>query len=322
MKSRLDSWLKDKKHIGIAGHVRPDGDSVGSTSALYAYICLYYPYIEVDYYLEEIPDSFNFIKATKEIKHSKVSDETLDLAIALDCGSYDRLGFAGDIFKEAKSLACIDHHISNESFGDVNYIDPKSSSTCELVYDLFAENDLELRPITKEIAESLYMGIVHDTGVFQYPSTSPKTMNIAGKLMGTGIDFYKIINETFYEKTYTQTRLLGYGLETSKLYFDNKVITSVMDRDVFLKYKADKNDVEGVVANILKCKGVEVAIFIYETEEKGEFKVSLRSKKYVDCNKIAGKFGGGGHKAAAGCSMSGTMEQVLDLILNEVKKEL
>ena len=110
---------------------------------------------------------------------------------------------------------CVDHHISNQNFADANYIFPEASSTCELVYELIDEEK-----ITKEIAECIYVGIVHDTGVFQYSCTSAKTMNIAGRLMEMGIDFSRIVDKTYYEKTYEQNRILGQALVDSQLFLD------------------------------------------------------------------------------------------------------
>lgn len=199
---KLEEQLYDVKRVAIAGHVKPDGDCVGSTLAVYNYIRKYHPEMEVELHLEPIPNIFKFLANADKIDSSYIEKEPYDLFIALDCGDEKRLGNAVKYFHAAKRTFCVDHHISNQSFADANYIFPEASSTCELVYELIDEEK-----ITKEIAECIYVGIVHDTGVFQYSCTSAKTMNIAGRLMEMGIDFSRIVDKTYYEKTYEQNRI-------------------------------------------------------------------------------------------------------------------
>ena len=145
----LDSYLDGITTVAISGHIRPDGDCVGSCLAVYNYICDNYPTIMADLYLEPIPEKFLFLKNADKIRHMKSTDgkKEYDLFIALDCGDVDRLGLSGQYFEVAKSTFCVDHHISNQSFADFNYIFPNASSTSELVYQLMDESR-----ITKEIA--------------------------------------------------------------------------------------------------------------------------------------------------------------------------
>ena len=178
----LNNALSKATTVAIGGHVRPDGDCVGSCMALYQYVKNNFSNVQVDVFLEDIPDSLKLFDITKEIKHSVQEKKIYDLFIALDCGDVKRLGFSGCLFENALETLCIDHHISNQSFADNNYIIPDASSTSELVYRLM---DKEL--IDTEIAECLYLGIVHDTGVFQYSCTSPETMEAAADLMRRNI---------------------------------------------------------------------------------------------------------------------------------------
>mgnify|MGYP000323260005 FL=1 len=169
----LNDVLKGKHSVAIGGHIRPDGDCIGSTLGLYLYLTTYYPEIETDLYLEEIPEAFQMMGHRDVPKHEIVEGKVYDLFISLDCGDERRLGFSEPVFQNAKETLCVDHHVSNESFADTNYIVPDASSTSELVFRLLDEEK-----ITKEIASFLYMGIVHDTGVFQYSCTSPETMEV------------------------------------------------------------------------------------------------------------------------------------------------
>ena len=191
----LNRVLQQVQTVAIGGHIRPDGDCVGSCMALYQYLKKCYPEIQTDVYLEEIPDSFSMFPIVEDIQHEVDEEKVYDLFISLDCADVTRLGFSMVLFENAKKTFCVDHHISNGGFGDDNYIVPETSSTAELVFNL-----LNLEEIDMDIAECLYLGIVHDTGVFQYSSTSPRTMEIAAELMRKGVRANTIIDKTFTRK--------------------------------------------------------------------------------------------------------------------------
>ena len=169
--------------IALGGHVRPDGDCAGSCMGLYNYVRENFPEKEIDVYLEELPNTLKFMKNTDKIRHEVTEEKTYDLFIALDCGDMGRLGFSAVLFKKAAVRFCVDHHVSNQSFADQNYIMPDASSTSELIYDL-----LDYGKMSVETAECLYTGMVHDTGVFRYSCTHPSTMRAAAALMEKGID--------------------------------------------------------------------------------------------------------------------------------------
>ncbi len=312
----LGKVLEGAKTVAIAGHVRPDGDCVGSCLATYNYIKIYYPEIAVDLYLDPIPNLFKFLASSQEIKNTCDTDESYDLFIAQDCGDIHRLGQAGKYFQTAKKTFCIDHHKSNQSFADVNYIFPQASSTSELVYELLDESK-----ITKEIAECIYVGIIHDTGVFQYSSTSSKTMTIAGKLMDLGIDYPTIVNDTFFVKTFEQNRIFGHALLKAERFLNNRCIYVCVTREEMELYDVLPKHLEGIVSQLRATKNIEVAIFLYQNEEDG-YKVSMRSGKIVDVSEIAVKYGGGGHAKAAGITMYGDETEIRQLLLEEVAKQL
>lgn len=313
---KLDEILRGVKRAGIAGHIRPDGDCTGSCLALYQYLCMYYPEVSTDVYLEEIPNSFHMLTGADEIRHELPEDTGYDVFFALDCGDTKRLGFAGTLFEQAKKTVCIDHHVSNLAFADVNQIVPDASSTSELIYDL-----LEKEKITKEIAEALYLGIVHDTGVFQYSCTKPSTMEAAAELLRKGIDGPKIIEKTFFEKTYAQNQVLGKALLESIRLMDGKIIFSYITKKSMNFFGVKAKDLEGIVSQLRVTSGVEVAIFLYELE-CGEFKVSLRSRESVDVSKVAQYFGGGGHVRAAGLTFRGTVHDAVNNIVGQIALQL
>lgn len=314
--TNLDVFLAEADTIAIAGHVRPDGDCVGSCLATYNYIKTYYPHAKVDLYLEPIPNIFKFMKRSEEIQSEWPDDRSYELFVAQDCGDTSRLGNAAKYFETAAHTICVDHHVSNQSFAEHNYIFPDASSTSELIFEL-----LPYERIDREIAECIYTGIIHDTGVFQYSSTSRRTMEIAGKLMEKGIDFSRIVDETFFTKTYNQNQIMGLALVKSKLHLNGACISSVITKEEMKEYDVLPKHLDGIVSQLRVTKDVEAAIFLYELLD-GEFKISTRSKNLVDLSQIAVKYGGGGHKRAAGFSMKGEPEQIVRTIVADIAAQL
>lgn len=302
--------------IAIAGHVRPDGDCVGSCTAMCHYINEVYPEITVDVFLESVPEAYAFMTEGLVIHTTYEKNADYDVFISLDCGDVERLGQAVKYYKQAKTRINIDHHISNTNFGTMNIVRPEASSTCETLYSLLDESKL-----TKKIATSLYTGIIHDTGVFKHSNTSKDTMMIAGKLMALGVPYSKIIDESFYQKTYVQNQLLGRCLLESILILDGKCIVASISKEVLAFYGAVPKDIDGVIDQMRVTKGVEVAVLLYETDLL-EYKVSMRSNEYVDVSKIAVYFGGGGHVRAAGCTMQGRSHDVINNLTKHIENQL
>ena len=301
--------LDGVKTMGIGGHVRPDGDCVGSCMALYLYVKTYWPEIQVDVYL-------GHIDCMDEVKMELDGEKEYDLFVTCDVSAKDRLAIAAPYFDSAKKTACIDHHVSNPGFAQINHIRGEVSSACEVLYSL-----LDPEKINCTIAKPIYTGMVHDTGVFQYSSTSPDTMRIAGELMKTGFNFSKIIDESFYQKTYIQNQVMGRVLAESILLQNGTCIIGYLRKKDMDFYGVTGSDLDGIVSQLRLTRGVEVAIFIYELETQS-FKVSLRSNGRVDVSKVAVFFGGGGHTRAAGCDLQGSMYDVINNITAEIEKQL
>ncbi len=307
---------KGAEKIGISGHVRPDGDCTGSVSALYQYLKKALPDVQVEVLLEKPAAVFADLPGYEKMTGSFDRQAVFDVFFILDSVK-ERTGLGERFARKAKKTINIDHHISNPGTGcDVNYIVPTAGSTAELVYELIGKENLD-----EQIAKSIYIGMIHDTGVFQYSNTSPRTLRIAAELLEYGFDFPKLIDETFYEKTYVQNQILGRALLESILFMDGKCIASMIDKKLMNFYKADSRDFEGIVNQLRVVKGVECAIFMYESGTL-EYKVSLRSCGAVDVSKVAAYFGGGGHVRAAGCNMSGTYHDVLNNLSREIAKQM
>lgn len=313
----ISEVLDHVKTMGIGGHIRPDGDCVGSCMALYLYVKAYYPEIEADVYLDSPKPVFSHIDCIDKIKTVADGPRAYDLFVTCDVSALDRLAVVREYFETAKKTVCIDHHVSNPGFADVNHIEGDVSSCCEVLYGLLDEEK-----VTRPIATAVYTGMVHDTGVFQYSSTSPKTMQIAGKLMETGFNFSKIIDESFYQKTYVQNQVMGRVLAESIMVLDGKCIIGYMRKKDMDFYGVNGKDLDGVVSQLRLTAGVEVAMFVYEVEQQ-VFKVSLRSNGKVDVSKIAVFFGGGGHMRAAGCDFECcSLYDVINNITAEIERHL
>lgn len=313
--NRLLDMINESNTISIVGHIRPDGDCIGSSLGLYNYIMDNYPGKRIDVYLEPIMDKFKFLNGAVNIINQP-SEEIYDMSISVDCSDTDRHGEFAHIFKNAKRTVCIDHHRSNQGFGDLFYCDPDASSACEVVSRFF-----DMNKVTKHCAEALYMGIIHDTGVLKYSATSEETMYIVGKLISKGIDTQFIIDETFYKVRYVQNKLTGKTLMNSKLYLGGKVIASCITLEDFNEFGASKDDTDGIIDKLRVTEGVEVAILGYQTDDN-TFKFSMRSISKVDVSVISVHFGGGGHIRASGFSLDGSYGDSLKKILDMVEKQL
>lgn len=301
--------------IGISGHIRPDGDCFGSCMGLYNYIKEQFPEKGCAVYLEAVAPEFSFISRSGEVR-TEPDGEKYALFISLDCGSSDRLGKFLPLFEGAGHNIVVDHHISNTGFGEENHVDLTASSTSEIIYTL-----LEEEKISRASAEALYLGIIHDTGVFKHSCTTRRTMEIAGRLMDKGVPYSWMIDATFYQKTYVQNQILGRCLMESVLMLDGKVIASVADQSMLKLYGAGSHDLDGVIDQLRVTEGVEAAILIHETEDHA-YKVSLRANGDLDVSKIAVSFGGGGHKKAAGCTIEGSSQEVLTKLCRQIEAAL
>jgi len=309
--------IKDARRIGITGHERPDGDCIGSTLGLYNYITsIVDDTVTVDIFLEKLGPRYSYLESFDKVNSEYGDQEQYDVFFGLDCSTMDRYGLAQKYFENAKTSVCIDHHISNEGFGMLRYIDGGASSASELVYNLIPEDEL-----TEEIAICLYSGIISDTGVLKYSNTKPETLMAVAKLISFGFDFSTIIDTSFYEKTYIQNQILGRALVESVRFMDGNAIFCVVSKKMMEFYGAEGKDLDGIANQMLLTKGVHVALFLYEIGDL-EYKISMRADELVDVSKIAVYYGGGGHKKAAGFTMKGTSHDVINNISAHIEKQL
>jgi len=226
------------------------------------------------------------------------------------------MGKNGSLLEHASRTVCMDHHITNQGFADQNFIVPEAAATCELLFDL-----MDCEKIGLKTAECLYLGIIHDTNVFKNSNTTCHTMEVAGALMSKGVNQTRIIDDTFYAKTYLQNQLLGLALMKSVIFCDGRCIVSVISRKTMDFYQATHADLDGIVDQLRITKGMECAIFLTEIQFR-QYKVSMRSNEQVDVSKVAAYFGGGGHVRAAGCTMEGSFYDVVNNLSEQIVKQM
>lgn len=308
LKIKLDKASK----IGIISHIKPDGDNLGSLFSLGTVLKRQYG-DKIDILKSDnIPDKYNFLSNyNKAIEPNK--DTIYDVVIVLDCGDEKRLGKYEHVLNGAV-VVNIDHHISNKSFGDINFVYSDASSTGEIVYKILKQMNIK---IDKEIATCIYVAISTDTGSFKYDNTTKETHEIAGKLLDLGIDLNNITKRVYQSIKLNDALYFIRTLKNIEFFYDYR-LAIVCSSNV---NGYNNQDTEGIVEYARDIDTVEVACFIKEIEEN-KVKVSLRSKSYVDVAKIAEKFDGGGHVRAAGFTLCNTIDCVKDKIILEIEKYL
>jgi len=307
--------IKSCSNIGIVGHINPDGDSIGSLLAMGMALKQINDKNISMIIEEDIPKIYRFLPGTDEIRCSN-QDEEFDLLITLDCSDFSRVGIDKSIIAKSSYIISLDHHKSNDYFGDMNFVYPNISSTGEIVYNFLSSMKFN---ITKEIATCLYVSISTDTGSFKYDNTSPDTHEIIADLMRKKIDLNVIATNVYQSKSLERTKLFIESINGMELYFSNRFGIVTVTQDIINKCNATIQDVEGIIEFVRDIDTVTVACILKELEDE-VIKVGFRSKNDIDVADIAQIFGGGGHARAAGCTIYATVEKAKEMILNEIQK--
>lgn len=309
--------LKKCNVVGITFHVSPDGDSIGSALAL----ALGLKKLNKKAYIickDKIPNIFEFLPGSREIDGTHISiTEDTECLVALDCGDIKRLN--GDFNFDIKDYEVlnIDHHLSNDMYGDVNFVNTKACAVGEIVYDILRTMDIEL---DIEIATCLYTSIITDCGSFSFSNTTSATHIIAGELIKTGMDFNEIHRRVYNNKEFHKIKLLGKVINKMYLQLNNRLCVMELTKDMYNDFCNDISDTSDIISVGMDIDSIEVVAFFKERED--DVKVSLRAKNRIDVRKIAEYFGGGGHTKAAGFVLSGTIDNVKDTVIKHIEKEL
>ncbi|MFR6141219.1 MAG: DHH family phosphoesterase [Finegoldia sp.] len=309
---KFKEQLKDANSIALISHLDPDGDNLGSLTALSKSLLnlgkKVYP-IEFD----KIPENLKFLPNLDLLSDN--TDININMIICLDCANYERLGQIDELFNKAKYRINIDHHQSNEFYGDVNIVKKGYSSTCELVFDLINEINL---PIDKEISMSLLTGISTDTGRFLYSATTADTLAKASRLVENGADMMKI-NELIYQSKKFEAQLLENEILSKTEIYNDYVAFSFVMTDQLNKYNVEISDIDSVINTFRDTDKIKISVLIKQQTEN-EYKVSFRSKGNIDVGLIAKNLGGGGHKNAAATRITGNFETVSNKIKEEIDR--
>lgn len=314
---RILDAIREAKTICVVGHIRPDGDCIGSQLGLMLALRAEGKKV-VAWNQDAVPAKYRFLDPGKDFEKPKAGEE-FDLVIATDCASYERLGTVTEFIKQRKQLINIDHHESNTRYGDVNWISPREPSTGELIYRLLKTARW---PITKQIADLLFTAVSTDTGSFQYPSTRPGTFHVGAELVTRGANLAKICDEVYQSFPLSRARLLKHVYNKFKLTHGDRIAYFWLKKADLSRTGAETNDTEGLIDHIRAIEPVVVAC-VFEEIEPELTRISLRSKnKAVNVSDICGQFGGGGHPAAAGARIAGRPMSIQRRVVAAIKKAI
>lgn len=314
--------IMKSKRIGLSFHTSPDGDAIGSTLSLLNAL----RYLGKDAYIisrDVIPDNFSFLSFANEVDGITLEPKAdTDLVIVLDCGNIDRI--SADLSNYIGKIINIDHHISNEKYGFINYVDITAAATCEISYLLIKELGIDFHNkngIETAIGSAVYIGIVTDTGSFRHSNVTSRTHSIVSELIELGIDNSKIHSNLFDNKPFEKVKLMGSVLSNIELVLDNKVAVLQIPKGMLEEFNLQNTDTSDIISVGLGIKGVEVSMLLKEVEDG--VKGSLRSKNNVDVRKIAEVYGGGGHIKAAGVMQKGIdIAKAKENLLKTIKEEM
>jgi phosphoesterase RecJ-like protein len=311
---RIIDIINQNRTFLITAHERPDGDALGSELALYHMLTASGKTATV-YNQDQTPGHYRFLPGSAAIINELPATECFDVAFILDCSELERVGRGADQIRKIRQMVNIDHHVSNGGFCEVTLLDAGASSTGELIYRLAEAMALTLTP---EMATNLYVALLTDTGGFRYGNTTRDCLLIAGRLVETGAR-PQWISENIYENTpLAKIRLLAGILETLALDLDGKVGSLVVMQETLTRTGALTEHTDGFVDLPRTILGVEVSILFMELEAD-YFKLSIRSKGSFNVERVARKFGGGGHVNAAACRIRGELSTVKRLVLAEIE---
>lgn len=306
--------IKKAKTIVILTHENPDGDAVGSSLAMY--MALQKMGKEVDLVIPVLPKLYAFLPKAEEAK-KEGSTTPYDLAIALDSATIKMLNGWSNYFETAKVKVVIDHHGSNTMYGDYNYVNPVAPACAQILITVLEYFGIE---IDKEIGTAILTGIITDTGGFQYQSTTPETFEFASELLKKGVNVSSIYKKVMNTKSKANFELRKRAIERMEFIEKGKISFTYITMQDEQEVNAEPGDHEGIVEEGRAIEGVEVSIFLRETE-KG-YRASLRSNDYLNVSDVCLMFGGGGHIHAAGCTIAQNLEQVKEKLVNQVKMYL
>ena len=306
--------LSRVKKIAIFSHIRPDGDTIGGMLALC--LSLRLAGYQVDMFCDNgVPPCYTALEGFNGINTAPYSE--YDMLIAIDCADVARLGKWSRKFSAHSNTVNIDHHFTNERYAKINIVE-SASSCCEIIYQILKDQNL---PVNKAIAESIYVGIITDTGNFAQSNTTKNSFIVSAELTDYQIDLEFLADVFNNVKTYPRMLLVADAIKNMRFFEGGKICLIPVRADDLKRHSLTIQDTEGLIKYAIHCEGVQIGICLTEST-KDNYKVSLRSKRPIDASAVARRFGGGGHKQAAGCILSGALEEVIEKLAYTASLEL
>lgn len=315
-RAEIAAALRTRDNILLVNHVGPDGDTLGSTLALALALGAMGKRVTVAS-ADGVPHTFAFLPGADRIVSDLPPDSLFEVAVTMECSTLDRCGRFADVVLRTPLIVTIDHHDSHTPYGHLDDWDPTAAAVGEMTADLI--RDLGVR-LTPPIATALLTAVATDTGVFRYPTVRPGTLRLAAELIEAGGRLADIVTHIYEQRTPAANRLLGYALLRMVVTADGAVAYSTISEAVRRAAGAEPEETAGIVGALRAMQGVKVAVLFVETATGIE--VSIRSRDGVRANHIAETFGGGGHGGAAGCTLSGSMQEAVDRLLPAAEAEL
>ncbi|HNW45018.1 MAG TPA: bifunctional oligoribonuclease/PAP phosphatase NrnA [Elusimicrobiales bacterium] len=312
---RLEELIAVSDTFFLAGHLNPDGDTIGSMLAISSVLKRLGKKVRL-FSQDPVPQNLTFLPNVKAIS-SRLPAARFDAAILLECSTPARGGALEPVLKRAGKVVNIDHHKTSEFYGDINIVEPHSSSTAEIVYRLFYNMNVN---ISRREASCLYTGIVTDTGRFHFPATSPRTLEIASRLLETGFKFSRINDLLYATKACESLKILGRALESLDLKCGGRLAVLTLREADFKAFSARSEHCENAINYGLMPPGVKAAVMFREEAER--ISVTFRSTGALDVSAVAKTFGGGGHRNASGCRLKTTLDEAQQVVLKELARQL
>ncbi|HCC48578.1 MAG TPA: bifunctional oligoribonuclease/PAP phosphatase NrnA [Elusimicrobia bacterium] len=305
---RLEELIIASETFFLAGHLNPDGDTIGSMLAIASVLKRMGKKVTL-FSQDPIPENLRFLPQARSVR-SRLPKGRFDAAILLECSVPSRGGALEPVLKRCGKVVNIDHHKTSENYGDINIVEPHSSSTAEIVYRLFHNMTVN---VTRREATCLYTGMVTDTGRFHFPATSPRTLEIASRLLETGFKFSRINDLLYATKACEALKLLGRALGSLELKYGGRLAALTLKISDFKEFGARAEHAENVINYGMMPPGVRAAVMFREELER--VSVTFRSRGHLDVSLVAKAFGGGGHRNASGCRIKGTLEHARGKVL-------
>jgi phosphoesterase RecJ-like protein len=306
--------IRSRQRFVISSHSRPDGDSIGSQLAMAFAIRALGKDVTVVNFDPAAPALMAFSGVPDIVIAPAVAGD-FDAAIVMECSDYARTGVTGlDRFFTIN----IDHHPGNTGYGQINWFDPSAAACAEMVFDVVQALGV---PMSTEIATHIYVAIMTDTGSFHFSSLSPRTFDICRQLLEAGVNPVRIARQLYDNSTVGRLKLCGAVMHTMRIDPTGRIAVLHLDQQMAGAAGATYDDTEGVINQPLTVKDVQAVIF-FKQSEGDHYRISLRSKGEVDIGAVAKEYGGGGHKNAAGCSATGPIDELRNILVDKVTRAI